>query len=387
MSKTVSTQQAMQQSFTSGKIVPIAFGPSPARNYDIVIGENILAEAGNLIHVRLGQKRCIVVTDSNVAPLYQQRCEAVLSAAGHTVLLGIVVPAGEGSKNFSTLQSVLDQMLKNDTDRQTLVIALGGGVIGDLAGLAAALALRGLDLVQIPTTLVAQVDSSVGGKTGINAAHGKNVVGTFYQPRLVIADVSLLDSLPQREMLAGYAEVVKYGLIRDAEFFRWCQSNGAQLLAGNRQAQIHAVSESATHKAKIVAADEREAGERALLNFGHTFGHALEALAGYDQRILHGEAVAVGMGMAFMLSAKLGYCNNKDVYEVRDHFAAVRLPTTPPMFGYDDIDQLMQLMTQDKKAQAGKLTLILTRGIGQAFVSKDVEENAVRELWRECLRR
>ncbi|MGE3624406.1 MAG: 3-dehydroquinate synthase [Bdellovibrionales bacterium] len=376
------------QPFAAGKIVSIDFSASSSsRNYDIVIGDSILSEAGSLVGMRLGQRRCMVVTDSHVAPLYQQRCEAVLAAAGHTVLPGSVIPAGENSKNFAMLQILLDQILKNGADRQTLIVALGGGVIGDLAGLAASLALRGLDIVQVPTTLVAQVDSSVGGKTGVNAAHGKNTVGTFYQPRLVIADVSLLDSLPKREMLAGYAEVVKYGLIRDAAFFRWCQANGAQLTGGDRAAQIYAVSESCRHKAAIVADDEREAGDRALLNFGHTFGHALEAAAGYDQRILHGEAVAVGMGMAFQLSAKLGLCPHTDVYEVRDHFAAMRLPTAPPLFDHGDIDRLIQLMAQDKKAQAGKLTLILARGIGQAFVGKDVNEDVVREQWRESLRR
>ena len=292
----------------------------------------------------------------------------------------------KAARNLPTLQTSARQILQNGADRQTLVIALGGGVVGDLAGLAASLALRGLDIVQIPTTLVAQVDSSVGGKTGINTGHGKNVIGTFYQPRLVIIDVSLLDSLPQREMLAGYAEVVKYGLIRDAGFFRWCQANGAQLLAGDRAAQIHAIGESCAHKAKIVAADEREAGERALLNFGHTFGHALEAAAGYDNRLLHGEAVAIGMCVAFQLSAQLGLCPNKDAYEVRDHFTAVGLPTAPKTVDYKDIDQLMQYMVQDKKAKAGKLTLILARGIGDAFINQDVKEDVVRKLWREVMR-
>jgi 3-dehydroquinate synthase len=384
MTSSVPTKSA--HPIASGRVVPIDLGTAAVR-YDIVIGDNILAEAGALVKVRLGERRCLIVTDANVGPLYAQRCEAVLAAAGHKVLPTLTLAAGESSKSFSVLQSLLDDILKNGADRQTLIIALGGGVIGDLAGLAASLALRGLEIVQIPTTLVAQVDSSVGGKTGINAAHGKNVIGTFYQPRLVIADVSLLDSLPQRELLAGYAEVVKYGLIGDAAFFRWCQANGAQLLAGDRAAQIYAAGESVAHKARIVAADEREKGERALLNFGHTFGHALEAAAGYDQRILHGEAVAAGMAMAFSLSAKLGLCPNTDAYQVRDHFTAVRLPAAPPLFGYEDIDRLMQFMTQDKKAEAGKLTLILSRGIGKAFVARDVDADAVREIWREALRR
>jgi 3-dehydroquinate synthase len=386
MNKITSPKTSEVRPLAGGKIVTVDINPSTQRQYDIVVGDNILSEAGALIGVRLGQRRCLVISDDKVAALYQQRCEAVLAAAGHTVLPGITVTAGENTKNFLALKSVCDQILKNRADRQTLVIALGGGVVGDLAGLAASLVLRGLDIVQIPTTLVAQVDSSVGGKTGINTGHGKNVIGTFYQPRLVIADVSLLDSLPQRDMLAGYAEVVKYGLIRDAEFFHWCQANGAQLLSGDRAAQIYAVGESCAHKAKIVAADERESGVRALLNFGHTFGHALEAVTGYDNRLLHGEAVAIGMIMAFRLSVQLGLCPEKDAGDVRDHFASVHLPTDPKTVGHEDIDRLMQFMAQDKKAKADKLTLILTHGIGKAFISRDVNEDPVRDLWREILR-
>jgi len=387
MKKNASPKTPPLRPFTSGRLVPVALGAAPARGYDIVIGDSILSEAGALINVRLGARRCLIVTDTNVAPLYGRRCEAVLTASGHTLLPTVTIAAGENSKNYATLQTLLDQILLNGADRQTLIIAFGGGVVGDLASVAASLALRGLDIVQIPTSLVAQVDSSVGGKTGINTAHGKNTVGSFYQPRLVIADVSLLDSLPPREMLAGYAEVVKYGLLKDAEFFRWCQAHGAQLLSGDHTAQIHAIGESCVHKAKIVAADEREAKDRALLNFGHTFGHALEAIGGYSNALLHGEAVAVGMCLAFKLSAQLGLCSNAEAYEVRDHFMAVRLPTAPSNLAYDDIDRLMQLMAQDKKARAGKLTLILTRGIGKAFVSHDVDADAVREVWRDALRR
>jgi len=386
MNKAVPSKVPEARPLAGGRVVPVEFASAVSRNYDIVVGDSILSEAGSLINVRFGQRRCLVITDANIAPLYLQRCEAVLAVAGHTVLPSITIAAGESSKNFAALQTVCDQILKNGADRQTLIVALGGGVIGDLAGFAASVALRGLDIVQIPTTLVAQVDSSVGGKTGINTKHGKNVIGTFYQPRLVIADVSLLDSLPQRELLAGYAEVVKYGLIRDAAFFRWCQANSAQLLAGDRAAQIHAVGESCAHKAKIVAADERESGNRALLNLGHTFGHALEAGAGYDNRLLHGEAVAIGMVMAFRLSVKLGFCSSTDAAEMRDHLASVGLPTAPKTVAYDDIDRLMQFMTQDKKAKAGKLTLILAHGIGEAFISRDVDEDPVRDLWREVMR-
>lgn len=371
--------------FTSGKIVTIDLSKSkPHPFYDIVIGDNILSEAGTLINVRLGKKRCLIVTDSNVAPLYLSRLEAILGASGHSMLPSIIIPAGEASKNFVTLQGVLNQMLINGVDRKTLVVAFGGGVVGDLAGVAASLVLRGVDIVQIPTTLLAQVDSSVGGKTGIDTVYGKNTVGAFYQPRLVIADVALLDTLPQRELRSGYAEIVKYGLIKDPAFFSWCQKNGSQLFKGDRSAQIYAVGISCDHKSKIVAADEREAGERALLNLGHTFGHALEAALNYDNSLLHGEAVAVGIVMAFHLSAKLGLCQGGDVDIIRDHLLSVGLPTTLPA-GSFSVDQLMTLMAQDKKAEAGQLTLILARGIGQSFISSAVKAEAVRSLWQEYL--
>lgn len=367
-------------SLTSGRIVPVPLSSSP-RSYDILVGDNILAEAGALIHHKLGCRRCVILTDSNVAGLYAQRMEAVLAASGHTVLPTVTVPAGEASKSFDGLKNVLDQLFERNVDRQTLAIALGGGVIGDLAGLAASLAMRGLDIVHVPTTLLAQVDSSVGGKTGIDTPFGKNTVGTFYQPRLVLADVTTLDSLPEREMKAGYAEIVKYGLIFDAGFFQWCEAHGGQLLHGDREAQIYAVSKSCEHKARIVAIDERESGERALLNFGHTFGHALETVTGYSNRLLHGEAVAIGMGLAFRLSAGLGICPPDDAAKVQEHFRAVGLPVDPPPFSYD-VDELMKLMGQDKKTRNGKLTLILARGIGQAFISRDVNPSPVKALWQ-----
>jgi 3-dehydroquinate synthase len=371
--------------FTQGKILSIDLsGTSRTPSYDIVIGDSILSEAGTLISVRLGKRRCLIVTDSNVGPLYAARLEAVLGAAGHTTMQTLTIPAGEDSKNFPTLESTLNQMLAAGIDRKTLVIALGGGVVGDLAGLAASLVMRGVDVVQIPTSLLAQVDSSVGGKTGIDTDHGKNTVGAFYQPRLVIIDVAVLDSLPEREMRAGYAEVVKYGLIKDAGFFEWCRANGAKLLNGDREAQIYAVSTSCAHKAQVVAADEREAGERALLNLGHTFGHALETATGYGNLLLHGEAVAIGMVMAFKLSALLGLCSHTEAYDVRDHLASMGLPVTPPAFAYD-VDKLMELMAQDKKAESKKLVLILAKGIGKAFISRDVKDAEVRDLWKEFL--
>lgn len=379
MNKISSPQSAP---YTQGQVVEVNLSKSAKdASYNIYIGDNILSEAGSLINVCLGKRTCLIVTDKNVGKLHLDRLEALLGASGHKILPSITINPGENSKNYTSLQSILNTMMQEGIDRKTVIIALGGGIIGDLAGFSAAIALRGLDFVQIPTTLLAQVDSSVGGKTGINTAHGKNTIGAFYQPKLVIIDVALLDSLPQREMRAGYAEVVKYGLIRDAPFFKWCQSHGAKLLSNDREAQIHAVSISCRHKAEIVIADEREAGERALLNLGHSFGHALEAIAGYDNTLLHGEAVAIGMSMAFRLSAQLGLCPHADFYLVRDHLISAGLPITPKPF-LQDIDKLMRLMMQDKKVQDGQLTLILARGIGKAFVCRDVKDQVVRDLWQ-----
>lgn len=368
------------------RIVPIEFQDSGCeRGYDIVIGAGALAGIGDRIRARLGTRRCMVVTDSNVGPLYLRRLEALLAASGHTCLPTLVVPAGEASKSYAQLEKTLDHALLNGADRKTLFVALGGGVVGDLAGLAASLALRGVDIVQVPTSLLAQVDSSVGGKTGIDTAAGKNTVGAFYQPKLVVADVTLLDSLPPREMRAGYAEVVKVGVIRDKAFFEWCRANGARLLQGDRPAQIHAVEKSCRDKAEIVAADEREQGQRALLNMGHTFGHALEAVVGYDgAKLIHGEAVAIGMVMALKLSARLGLCAPSEVDILREHLLSVGLPVNPPL-GDLPMNRLMEMMAMDKKAQAGKLTLILARGIGQCFVRHDVEAREVEAVWEETL--
>jgi 3-dehydroquinate synthase len=316
--------------------------------------------------------------------LYQARVEAILSAGGHTILKTLVMPAGENHKNFPQIESILTDLLALGIDRKTLFIALGGGVVGDITGLAASLALRGVDFVQIPTTLLAQVDSSVGGKTGIDTKYGKNTIGTFYQPRLVLADVALLDSLPEREMRAGYAEVVKYGLIADRDFFNWCCAHGGQLLNADHEAQIHAVGYSCTAKAKIVAADEREAGMRVLLNLGHTFGHALETATGFSSTLIHGEAVAIGIAMSFRLSMNLGFCTRQEYEAVRAHFKDVGLALTPPPGAYD-IDRLIELMSTDKKAEGGKITLILPHGIGRAVVHKDIDLSSIRSLWKEVL--
>lgn len=355
--------------------------PATPRGYDIIVGENLLGNAGTYLSQRIGERRCIVITDSNVAPLYLQRIEAVLSTASHTLLPSIILPAGESSKSFDSLQHLLAQLFERGIDRKTVLIALGGGVIGDLTGFAASIVLRGVDFIQIPTTLLAQVDSSVGGKTGINSPYGKNTIGTFYQPRLVLADTSTLDSLPERQMISGYAEVVKYGLIQDLDFFMWCDEHAGQLMFGNPDIRTQAISKSCAYKAQIVAEDERESGKRALLNLGHTFGHALESVTGFSDRLLHGEAVAIGTVMAFDLSARLGLCPTQDAQAVRNHLTRLGLPVAPPSGTYN-IDELMALMAQDKKASGGKLTLILVKGIGQSFVAKDVDPAPIREIWK-----
>ncbi len=354
-------------------------------SYDIVIGRGLLAHAAALICERLGPRRCVIVSDSNVAPLYREKLEASLRAGGHEVLAGLVFPAGEASKNFTQLQSLLNGMLGAGVDRQSLVIALGGGVVGDIAGLSAALVMRGVDCVQVPTSLLAQVDSSVGGKTGIDTPHGKNTVGVFFQPRLVIADVDVLQTLSMRERAAGYAEVVKYGLIKDAAFFRWCEANGRKVVEGDAEAQIYAVGISCEAKAGVVESDVREAGPRALLNLGHTFGHALEAATGFGPELVHGEAVAIGTIMAFRLSVRLGYATEKDFDSVKAHFSAVGLPVSPPKRRYA-IDALMDLMAKDKKALAGNIALILPHGIGSALAHNDIDPREIRALWEEVFK-
>lgn len=349
-----------------------------ARSYDIRIGANLIEEAGRLIRERLGPVRLAVVTDDNVAAAHLPRLQAALAAAG-IPNTPIVVPPGEGSKSFAQFQRVSEAILEARLERGDAVAALGGGVVGDLAGFAAAATRRGMEFVQIPTSLLAQVDSSVGGKTGINSRFGKNLVGAFHQPALVIADTTVLDTLPRREFAAGYAEVVKYGLIADAAFFDWLEANRAAVFAGG-DARRHAIAESCRAKARIVAADERESGERALLNLGHTFGHALEAATGFDSaRLVHGEAVAIGMVLAHDFSARLGLAPAGDAERLRRHLAAAGLPVGigaiagPPL----SADELMTHIGQDKKVKRGRLTFILTRGIGRAFIA-DVDAEQVR---------
>ncbi|MFN4089664.1 MAG: 3-dehydroquinate synthase [Alphaproteobacteria bacterium] len=348
-----------------------------ARSYDILVGGGLIAGAGELLAPRLRRPRAVVVTDATVADLHLGALGAGLAAAGIRSD-SVVVPAGEASKAFDRLAGLLDGILDAGIDRDTTLIALGGGVVGDLGGFAASIALRGIDFVQVPTTLLSQVDSSVGGKTGINTRHGKNLVGTFYQPRLVLADTGVLATLPRRELLAGYAEVAKYGLIDDPGFFAWLESDGARVAACDPAALRRAVVTSCRAKAAIVARDEFETGDRQLLNLGHTFAHALEAEAGYGGDLLHGEAVAIGMVLAFDLSVRLGLCPAEDAARVRRHLAAVGLPVRPPA-GHA-ADALVARMHKDKKARAGRVTFILARGIGRAYVDREVDLDAVRAL-------
>ena len=356
-------------------VVPVALG---ARTYDIVIGRGLLASLGTRIAGLRPGARCAIVTDATVAKRHLAAAEAALHAAG-IESAAIVVGEGEGSKSYATFESVCEAIIAAHIERGDLIVALGGGVIGDLAGYAAASVRRGLDFVQVPTTLLAQVDSSVGGKTGINSRHGKNLIGAFHQPILVIADTALLDTLPAREFRAGYAEVAKYGLLGDAAFFAWLEKNWQDVFAGG-PAREHAIAVCCRAKAAIVARDERETGERALLNLGHTFGHALEAGAGFSQRLLHGEAVALGMVLAFEFSAAKGLIAEGDAARARAHLAAAGLPThlSEVPGGVPGLDVLMDLIAQDKKVKRGKLTFILVRGIGRAFVENDVGAAEVR---------
>ncbi len=354
--------------------VPIALGE---RSYDVIVGADLLARAGELTAPVLARPRVVIVTDENVAALHLGALEAALATAGITHE-SIVLKPGEATKCFTELESLLDRLLARKVERSTTLVAFGGGVIGDLTGFAAAVLLRGVDFVQIPTTLLAQVDSSVGGKTGINAAAGKNLVGAFHQPCLVIADTSVLDTLPPRELGAGYAEVVKYGLIGDADFFAWLEDNGAAVLAGDTDARRHAITTSCRAKANIVAQDEREGGVRALLNFGHTFGHAFEAETGYGDALLHGEGVALGSVLAFDLSVRLGHCPAADADRVRSHFRAAGLPVDLADCGKPlEASALITHMRQDKKVTDGRMTFVLARGIGDAFLTRDVDETTL----------
>ncbi len=360
------------------------------RGYDIAIGPGLIDQAGALCRPLLAAPKVTIVSDETVAALYGARLAAAFDKAGVGAST-VTVPAGESSKEFGAFGRLMNDLLDQRPDRKTTLVALGGGVVGDLTGFAASVLLRGVDFIQVPTTLLAQVDSSVGGKTGINTRHGKNLVGAFYQPRLVLADTGVLDTLPRRELLAGYAEVAKYGLIDDPDFFAWCEANGAAVLAGDAAKRTYAIEQSCLAKARIVAADERETTDlRALLNLGHTFGHALEAETGFGGDLLHGEAVGTGMALAFDFSARLGLCPPADAERVRRHLGSVGLPMRLRAIGGDNrrrwqTGRLIDHMRGDKKADGGRLTFVLARGIGKAFVSRDVDETALRGLLDDAI--
>jgi 3-dehydroquinate synthase len=350
------------------------------RSYDIHVGPGLLAQAGTLLAPLTGG-RVAVVSDSHVARLYQEDLVSALAARGMDPGT-VTFPAGENSKSFLQLESLCTSLLGMNIDRGGLIVALGGGVVGDLTGFAAGILKRGVAFAQIPTTLLAQVDSSVGGKTAINTSQGKNLVGLFHQPRIVIADTDVLNTLPKRELVAGYAEVVKYGALGDRAFFEWLEANGARALDGDSSAMMHAVARSCRMKADIVSRDERETGERALLNLGHTFGHALEAATGYSDRLLHGEGVAIGMALAFRLSVQLGLCSGQDSERFTRHLRAAGLPAS-----IGDIlgprpapDELIGHMGHDKKARDGRINFVLVRSIGHAFATGDVPTDALREV-------
>ena len=356
------------------------------RSYDILVGAGLLAAAGQHIAPVLRAPRVVIVTDSNVAPLHLAALERALADAS-IAYDAVVLPPGDQTKSFAHLEKLIARLLEMRIERSTTLIAFGGGMIGDIAGFAASIVLRGIDFIQVPTTLLAQVDSSVGGKTGINTAYGKNLVGSFHQPRLVLADTEVLSTLPRRQLLAGYAEVVKYGAIDRPKFFAWLEGHGMSLIEGDAHARRHAVVESCAAKAEIVAADERETGRRALLNLGHTFGHALEAETGYTEELLHGEAVAIGMVMAFELSARMDLCPAEDADRLRRHLASVGLAT-----GLDQAQgriwnprALVAHMARDKKVSAGRTTFVLTRGIGQAFLCDEVAPAEVEALLADSI--
>ncbi|MEA2939165.1 MAG: 3-dehydroquinate synthase [Alphaproteobacteria bacterium] len=362
-------------------VVNVALG---ARSYDIVIGRGAIAALGQRIAALRPQARVAIVSDETVARHYLATAQAVLGEriAGAP----IIVPPGESSKSFPVFEKVCEALIASRIERGDLVLALGGGVIGDLAGFAASVVRRGLDYVQVPTTLLAQVDSSVGGKTAIDSPQGKNLVGAFHQPLLVVADSALLDTLSAREFRSGYAEVAKYGLIGDEAFFAWLEANSSDVFAGG-PAREHAIATSCRAKALTVSRDERETGERALLNLGHTFGHAFEAAAGFSQRLLHGEAISLGMCCAFEFSARRALLPAAEARRVTRHLAAVGLPTHLSQVpgGLPDADRLMDLIAQDKKVKRGKLTFILARGIGGAFIAPDVDAGDVRAFLVEKL--
>jgi 3-dehydroquinate synthase len=360
------------------RTIPVGLG---ARSYEVAVGAGLIDQAGERIAPFLKRRRTVVVSDETVWALHGERLTAALSGALIEVL-PIIVPPGEQTKSFAGLENLCDRLLSLELDRGDVITAFGGGVVGDLAGFAAAIYKRGVDFVQIPTTLLAQVDSSVGGKTAIDTPRGKNLVGAFHQPRLVLADLDVLSTLPDREMRAGYAEVIKYGLLGDFGFFEWLEASGAAVLSRDPDALSRAVARSVEMKAEIVAEDETEQGRRALLNLGHTFGHALEAETGYGAALLHGEAVAAGQALAFRFSAAQGLCTSQEAMRAGAAISAAGLPTTLAEVAAAPFDagRLVAHMGQDKKAQGGRLTFVLARALGEAVVAKDVDAEAIRRF-------
>ena len=356
------------------------------RAYDVLIGPGFLDRAGGLIAPLLKRPRVAVISDANVAALHLETLRKGLESQGIS-MVNLTLPAGEGTKSWPYLTQVVEWLLEQKIERRDVVLAFGGGVIGDLVGFAASILRRGVRFVQLPTSLLAQVDSSVGGKTGINSSHGKNLIGAFHQPSLVLADTSVLGTLTERDFLAGYGEVVKYGMLGDLSYFQWLEENGSQIASGNMNARIEAVRRSVQMKADIVERDETEQGDRALLNLGHTFCHALEAATGYGDRLLHGEGVSIGCALAFEVSARLGLCPQEDPSRVRAHLRDMKMKVDLSDIEGElpDADGLIALMGQDKKVVDGKLTFILARGIGEAFVTSDVASNVVRDVLREGL--
>ena len=350
-----------------------------ARAYDIHIGAGLIANAGDHIAPLLPRRKTVIVTDEHVAALHGQALTAALARDGIAAEM-ITLPAGEATKRFEILESLTEQLLALGVERKDAIIALGGGVIGDITGFAASILRRGCRFIQIPTSLLAQVDSSVGGKTAINAKAGKNLIGAFHQPALVLADTDVLHTLPERELKAGYAEIVKYGALGDFDFFEWLEENGTALLTGDDNLRREAVTRSVSAKARIVEEDETEGGVRALLNLGHTFGHALEAATGYSSTLLHGEGVAIGMAMALRFSAEEGLCPGQDAARLEAHLTTCgMLPDITTLAGVREAgpEGLLKLMYQDKKVEDGKLTLILARRLGDAFIARDVEPDKV----------
>lgn len=358
----------------------------PGRAYDVVIGPGLLAEAGPRITPFLRRPRVVIVTEDNVAALHLAPLKSALEGAGITSD-ALVLPAGESTKSWTYFEQTVEWLLAQKVERGDIVVAFGGGVIGDLVGFAAASVRRGVRFVQMPTSLLAQVDSSVGGKTGINSPSGKNLIGAFHQPTLVLADTELLGTLTARDFLSGYGEVVKYGLLGDAEFFDWLEVQGPALASGDMDARVQAVTRSVQMKADIVQRDETEQGERALLNLGHTFCHALEAATGFGDRLLHGEGVAIGCALAFEVSQRLGLCSQEAPSRVRAHLKAMGMKTDLADIAGDlaDADALLALMGQDKKVVDGKLRFILARGIGDAFITSDVPAEIVLGVLRDGL--